>query len=343
MTTLTLIQQHWWLRLDQLIKENNVKTQYELQTVIRQLAIEVIAAQPNLNCIQLGTQVLQRFPSRKFASKAAFIKHHQKDGVWGEDSLLFPLLDALGYQAFMHLSDTGIRPYSPYEPTSQTKLQIDVVNYGAKTGGNHWELKGERTPGDGNCMYHTVAQQVNKDIALVRTRYLPTLTANNLTILPATSTRKHHSFLKKQPKLTPEEKAQFERIEQIDKLREQITTTILTQQTTAQLIAIYNDAIKNLVENDTYLINRPENAEQETGSDFMRQALTTGQWDKDIEFLLRDELIHALAKEAWRNPKAYAEFSKLSDKSQVTQVSCAQEAKEEGTIEPNRTTRLTGL
>ena len=341
MSHLSPAQIKWWKRLDQLVREKNVKDQHGLQAVIRELALEVIAAQPEQDKIKVGDQTLRVF--RKNQTKAEFIAYHRQNGRWGEDSLLFPLLEALGYQSFMHLANTGLYPYSPYEQTNLCGLKIDIVNYGAVRGGNHWELKGKRNPGDGNCMYYTVAQQVEKDMLFVSQELGLTGVASYKINAQTQSLNLKERFRNQlKPYLTQKEQAYFDERDKIEAAKEKEINTLLTAYSTDKLIAVYN-ALKHPVDGDTYLINRPKHSAKEQGNDFMQVALDTGYWDKDSKLLLREELIHALGKEAWRNPQAYDALLMASKNTQAVNQfgffarkipSCAAQAKEEFTSAP---------
>jgi|GEM_PF-4469254 len=354
MSNLTAIQKAWWARLDQLVREQNVQDQHGLQAVMRQLALEVITAQPEQNKIKLGDQTLRVFgKNQRFKTKAEFIAHHRQNGVWAEDDILFPLANALGYTTFIHQFPlTDLRPYEAYDQPNRTGLKLDIVNYTMESEnyagyveGGHYELKGRTNPGGGNCMYYSVAQRVERDMLFVSQELkeefsLIGLASYQINAQASQMNRADRYVNQNRPDLTEAEQAYFDERDRIEAAKEQEVRELLTNCSTQKLIAIYRDALnKNLVGNDTYLKNRPDHSTKEyKNNDFMRQALTTGQWNKDFQFLIREELIHALAKEAWRNPRAYEAFTKsdfIQQSENLNQFgflgykSCAAEAKEE--------------
>ena len=74
------------------------------------------------------------------------------------------------------------------------------------------------------------------------------------------------------------------------------------------MIEIYHYAVKNLVGEDTYLKNRLKYITAEQGNDYVENVIKRKTPISDKEVNIRAELLHMLAKEAWRNPEAYKEL-----------------------------------
>jgi hypothetical protein len=333
MVTLTHAQKIWWATLQNLINKHNIDIDNlnALQAIVRQLALEVIKQLPEQDKIVLFTagdhkgQILETFPNKDFHSKEDFIKYHQHTGTWGTDSLLLPLLNALGYQPLMHLAGTELPAYLPFVQPVNSTLKIDLVNHGAVYGGYHWELKGHRNPGGGNCMYYMIAQQLQKDFKKVQPlienveplAHLSTVTTKattkSTTVLPSTPVKAlaANSAIFAVPAAetdnvyVKEVKEKFVQLTIESEQRFKVAKTILAKFDTDALITAYRFAVANLVSNDTYLKNRPLHSAEEHDNFIMLNAVTSGSWAKTDEAFLRAELVHALAREAWRNPHAY--------------------------------------
>jgi hypothetical protein len=297
--TLTADQRDLWAKLHAFIVENaiNISNSNQMQAAIRQFALKVIEDQPYEDRIVVGEQTLQLFgdeqDSKELKSKAAFLAHHRKPGMWGTDPILFSVLNALGYQTQLFLAGSNVPPYIPFELSSGTGLRIDIVNYGAKKGGNHWERRGQRNPGNGDCMYYTLAQQIAQDLPNV---------AKQLDMnapLQSDNKKSWQSFV-------AQVTAEFKKLEQKDHYREFTALNKLNQYTTQELIEQYHFAVNNLVGSDTYLKRRPAfSAQENEGDNFLQLALETAVITADKASEIRGELLHMLSKEAWRNPLAY--------------------------------------
>lgn len=327
-----------WTLLEAIRRKQNVawNDQNRMHAVMRKFAVEVVRQQINTDCIVLAGQTLMRFPNEKFNSKQAYLEYHSNGGVWGDDPLLFSALEALGYQAVMHLANTDLPPYVPYvQQCNDSPLRCDIVNHGAKNGGYHWESKGQTNPGGGNCMYYTLAQQVQKDSLKI----LPKLTENAIfeteealntgeaIIQPITVVRKDNV-------ITREIKAQFIELEKVAEARKAAALNILNDFSTEELAKLYSIAITD----SDYLPGRLTAIEQEWGvnpaDNIVRKAVEANQIDSDFEPLIREELLHALSIEAWKDPKHYQALCEMS-KADSTKT-CAKEARELGlnTLEP---------
>ncbi|MFA6058636.1 MAG: hypothetical protein WC756_10595 [Taibaiella sp.] len=138
----TLSQQAYWNRLKVLTQQTGA-----LHKAVRSLAMEIMAEQPN---------------------NEALIKQHSQDFEWGNSEILCPVLDALGYQPFIHRKGTGIKPFTPFKQENPTGLVIHIEN----ENNTHWRLHNAKENGwshDGNCMYHAVAQQIASDCPSLKT------------------------------------------------------------------------------------------------------------------------------------------------------------------------------
>lgn len=292
---LTDEQKQWWLRLLTLIALH----QGQEHLAIRQLAMEIISAQPYQDKIVVQDQVLIRFPNAQFKNKQDYIRYHSQPGTWAEDAILFPVLSVLGYQPVMHLVGVNIPPYLPFEQRNK-ELTIHIENFGAAKGGYHWELQGRRNAGGGNCGYHTVAQAVLRDIPKI-TPKLPK------PVLNAIAQQQQPT----QPQKTVAQEVDLVQIETKwrefiakEEVRLQDAKARLSLMSTQKLIELY----RHMVPNSSYLKNRMEKyAPQENGlpHDFFKNILTTGVVDQTSEVILREELIHAMGREAWIRPEAY--------------------------------------
>lgn len=300
MINLTNEQKQWWMRLQELLLEN------EGYLAIKKLALEIIAAQPEQDKIIVAGQTLIRFgDGQDFKNKEEFIRYHSIRGQWGDDAVLFSVLNALGYQPSMKLAHTSLPAYLPFEQP-QTGLHINIVNYGAKSGGYHWELEGRSNPGDGNCMYHTVHQKVAADLPNVA-KLLP-----NATHCVTQPTAIPEPEVSSNKEIAEEVKVTFKRFEEDAENRKQTAAKKLETFTTADLIAAYHIGLK-LAAGDTYLKQRIEKyAPNEYGVDqnYFKEILENGKFSADNEYVLREVLIGALSREAWRNATAFDALNK---------------------------------
>jgi hypothetical protein len=132
---------------------------------VRLLAADIIAENPQ-DCIEVDGCVLRQFGDEKqdYASKADYVKSIQTQGTWGDDATLNVVLHKLGYQPVIHVPQ--LLPYVPFEQPNYCR-RIDVT-----CTGNHWmllektdtgQLKAKSNPGNGDCMYHVLAQQFTQD------------------------------------------------------------------------------------------------------------------------------------------------------------------------------------
>lgn len=139
----TLQQQTYWNRLKALQHQTGV-----LHKAVRSLAMEIMAKKPG---------------------QEAFIKQHSQDGEWGTDEILNVVLDALGYQATIHLKGVKeIKFYTPFEQKNPTGLVIHIEN----ENNTYWRLHNAKENGwhhDGDCMYHAIAQQIASDCPSLKT------------------------------------------------------------------------------------------------------------------------------------------------------------------------------
>lgn len=318
---LTDEQRAWWQRLREL-EELEKECKGNLQFAVRKLAIEILRAQSNEKAIvtqgETKEQVWRAFPNAQ--AKKDFLANHSNNGVWGEDAILFPLLQALGYTVFINLVGTGLPAYLPLSP-SETGLSVTINNFGARQYGKevaeigvgaHFELAGKASSYDGNCMYAAVAQAVERD------REKVVANANTANVENAANAADPDSESVSDIELPQEnQKAvasevataveKFKARDQEDDARFEVAKKDLEQCSVETLIALYQYALKKLVGQDTYLKNRPAVSAREHGNDFLAQALK-GNINKDIKVLIHEELVHALAREIWRNPAARERF-----------------------------------
>lgn len=285
---LTEEQKKWWQRLRELL----ANTANQPHIAVRQLMIEIVENQPNQNQISIPGQILRRFPCREFQTKEAFLNYHRQNGKWAEDALLFPLFHALGYNVVMHLAGTSIPPYQAISQ-AQSELRADIVNYGAIEEGFHWELLGHTNAGGGNCGIHTATQRFMLDIPKVLPEFIQVVKPEQKDPEPLDLVEietKWQAFISKEEERLIEAK------------------NILSSMTTQQLISLYHKMVNGKFDQYTYLKDRMEKyAPEENGlpPDFFKNILSTGIYDQGSEFILREQLIHAMGREAWSKSGAF--------------------------------------
>lgn len=136
------------------------KAHNDLLMALRLFAAELLYRKdPEADRIEVRGQLLVKFADN--ATLQTYVEQQLTKGTWGDDPILYTILSALGYQPIMHLADTDFPSYMPFEQKNpDISPRIDLVNHGAKTGGYHWERRGQSNPGGGDCMYWSVAQQI---------------------------------------------------------------------------------------------------------------------------------------------------------------------------------------
>lgn len=306
-----------WALLEAIRRKQNVAwhDQLRMHAVMREFAVEVVRQQTNTDRVVVAGQTLMHFPNKEFSTKQAYLEHHSNNGVWGDDPLLFSALEALGYQAVVHLANTDLPPYVPYvQQCDDSPLRCDIVNYGAKDGGYHWESKGQTNPGGGNCLYYTLAQQVQKDFFTI----LPKLTeevifetedalnAGEAVILPVPAVREDNV-------ITREIKTKFIELEEAAEARKAVALELLNDFSTETLVELYRMAMTD----SDYLPGRLKAIEQERGvspaDNIVRKAVEKSHIDsEEANPQIREELLHALSIEAWKNPKHYNALCEIS-------------------------------
>lgn len=310
-----------WTLLEAIRRKRNVTwhDQHRMQAVMREFAVEVVRQQTNTDSVVVAGQTLMRFPNKEFSTKQAYLEHHSNNGVWGDDPLLFSALEALGYQAVMHLANTDLPPYVPYvQQCDDSPLRCDIVNQGAKNGGYHWESKGQTNPGDGNCLYYTLAQQVQKDVHAI----LPKLTEEMIfetedalnvgeaVICPVPVVREDNV-------ITREMKAKFIELEEVAEVRKAAALELLNDFSTETLAELYRMAMTD----SDYLPGRLKAIAQEWGvnpaDNLVRKAVEEDQIDADLESQIREELLHALSVEAWKCPEHYQALCEMSKPNRI--------------------------
>lgn len=305
------------MRLNASLSKNNLD---QMQGLFRAFAMQVIQQQLHSDKIIAGSQVLMRFPNAEFASKSHYIEKMSKPGAWLDDAALFPALEALGYQPVIHLDNTALAPYVPFvQQESAHPPAIHLVNYGATKGGTHWECKGIPNPGNGDCGAYAVAQRLmqnyDKHIAQV-----PTQEIAKMQSLLGPSTHAPRSIIEPPPPsqrtsnaITKEVVAQFKKQEQIASNRRRRSAGKLEKFSNLQLLALYKKAMDR---DGDYLTGRIKAIKTETGIDITNM-LNSGQLDarQEVNEIVREELIHALSVDAWRDESSYAALNKLEPES----------------------------
>lgn len=323
-------------------KNANWNNLEDMQSVMRMFAVELITQQPYSDKVIVCNQTVIKFPSEKFASKADYITYHSQDHNWGDDPLLFATFEALGYQPVMHLANTHLPPYVPFvQQYSDKPLRCDIVNHGAVSGGNHWEVKGKANPGNGNCMYYTMAQQVQQDYK----QMLPNVDADRLFEVQENLTLSEVVVKPQQParesnQVSREVQQQFAEIELRDQARKAEAFQILSTFSTADLAELYRSAMQH---DGEYLTGRLKAFAEENGiepqNNFLRNAVEMGVIDVDFKDVIREELLHALSVEAWRSPEHFNTLKTITAPA-TKAMTCAAEAGQEQLAELS-TPRLT--
>ncbi len=329
MIPLTEQQKNNWALFEQLrVKAGaSVNDEHALQAVVRQFALRLLEQDPNQEAIVVAGQTLIRFSSSRYSNKASYLAHHRKNGVWGEDPILYTALHALGYQPVMHLAGTTLPAYVPFEQTTtRTPLTIHILNYGAQKGGYHWELHGKSNPGAGNCMYYTLAQQIQRD--------LPKIARTIQAEIKAVAVLRESD---PQPNPAPTPKTEFKssmptsqtvhampigandvseaviqasirhaqvHTDAFEAMKQQLTELTPSQLSTAQLLNYYR-TLRDTVD-DTYLEGRLNEISKERGDETIAAVingiLPIAAADQNA---LRVELIHALARESSLRDSSY--------------------------------------
>jgi hypothetical protein len=320
-----------WHFLFQLATENGVSLTdpRQLQVLMRQFAMLQIKAQPENDRIEIGGQTLIRFPNVDFRSKQDYIAYHSRNGAWGDDAILASTLYALGYESTVFLADTNFPPYQLFEHPEPVAT-IEIANHGALRGGTHWSLLTESTPGDGNCMYHTIAQQLVHDIPRIAAEL-----GVHIASAPNSAQARAATHVEEAPIGANVIQAFAEQTHR-DQMTYDRTSAILSQYTLPELVQAYQHAL-TLTDGDTYLARRPHFVSEETGSKFLEVLLASNDTAKvlsgfdDVQSgVARGELVHMLAKECWRNPKAAAvldSFHRAESAVVVLVTSCADEVR----------------
>ncbi|MGA2654376.1 MAG: OTU domain-containing protein [Gammaproteobacteria bacterium] len=294
--TLNAIQRAHWQRLRMLEQQTGA-----LHLALRRLAMELIANMPGLTIEIPGEtgmpHIVKRFKTQ--SEKNAYIAQHNRNGEWAEDEILYVLADALGYKTKINAYGNNRygRMVRQLEYTSNrrdhTGLSLEIDNTI-----NHWQLTGHRTPGDGNCLYHAFSQQIEKDSTTKNVPQKNQVTqATQKPLLGHTSVKDAHEYKTAHRKLA--------------------------QLSTQALIAVYKQALL-LTDGDTYLRERPKYVRQEQGSDILDKALAGQKYDIDFDYIVRDELLHMLSVEAWRNPAGARTLEEHMNANMLPQEKCTQ-------------------
>lgn len=342
-----------WALFEAIRKNANVSINNEngMQKVFRKFAVEIAKMQPYPDKIVAGGQVLIRFPNNTYNTKKDYLEHMAQDRIWLEDAIIYPALEVLGYQPVVHLEGTHLPPYVPFvQQQSDTPLQIDIINLDASSGGTHWRLKAKDNPGGGNCGAYTAAQQIAIHHEEVSQQIEPERVAelqNILLIQDKSPTNTPQIILpeilvvRESNEITRQVEKAFIKLEKDANGRRKDATEKLDKFSTEQLVALYQNAKKR---DGSYLEGRIAEICKETGVDI--RPLINGnnldQYVKDgTDEIVREELIHALAMEAWRDEKSYEALLAVEPSSfNAKQIfnptgsnelvgNCAKEAKEE--------------
>lgn len=277
MAILNAVQRAHWERLRVLEQQTGA-----LHLALRRLAMELIAKMPDLS-IEIPDARNTAFPLKTFKNtqeKNTYIAKHSRNGEWATSEIFFVLANALGYYKAKLNVDKGGRNTYDFEQNKNTGLTIEIDNLN----NTHWQLTGATTKADGNCLFHAMAQQIEKDSAKKAVPY-----SCNIVASTQKPVRSHTSV-----KDSDEYKRAYRKLEQLS---------------TSELIAVYQQAL-SFTDGDTYLRDRPKYVKQEQGSDILDKALDNQPYDLDFDYIVREELVHMLAVEAWRNPRGTDELEK---------------------------------
>lgn len=348
-------QKRNWERLLEIYYAQPGRTLYSLQLSLRKLAIEILEAAPEAASIVVAGQHLMQF--RDPEEKRAYIERHRRPGAFADDAMLGALLHALGFQPVIHIPISGQGrsfQYVPFQQETGDTLRIDIENnayayshsgedpdtYRHKTG-SHWSLKDHHTPGiENSCGFFTVAQRiqeiglVNIPVTLPEARVVsvePTRieapVERPVVVSPDPAPVRNPIPVRNSTVIEIEEA--FNKQEVKDQLRYEAAREKLKGLSVPQLIAIYHYGL-TLAGSDSYLTGRPREADKELGGgDLIVNTIRTGNYPLEFESVVRDELVHMLAKEAWRNPKAYRELMKPA-------TTCREEESAAAVAEPYR-------
>lgn len=302
-------QQYWWNELRKHLVAEGYYRSRSLESfahALRQLAVDIAVTytQPDAQTGQPvltlpdSTHILRCFTSE--TERDDVFAAQRAPGTWSEDYFLYPMLQQFGYQTQIILPPTKEdllgKNYEPYE-ISAAVSQITLVN---KRNEGHWTLVGLENPGGGDCMYYSVAQQIIQDLPQIE-QELSLFEAE----LPSPPVTESEPVTISDAEAT----AYFTQKDTSDDLRYLDTRTRLATCPTQTLFDLYDGALEQLGNDDNFLAMYAQNVTKKNGGDdFFEQALQTKNFSPDDAEIIREELIHALAREAWRNPAAYAHF-----------------------------------
>ena len=345
-------------------------TAAQMTAAVKQFALLVIAEQYPADNITVNHKLFETFgPKSEFSSKAKFLHYYQRPRTWANETLLIAAADALGYDVDMKLpgsyeSGHAVPEYNAVEQSFDTGLKMVLVNHGAKYRGNHWSLDGETTPGDGDCGYHSLRQQIAKDLPRIPNlenaaeeqliSKVATVSRNTIKPEPVTKVVTAKTAIEKQPFIKiaktlapkPEPKAtiteedlqdtlrdvqryvdpkplstaelisaeQTKTFRQLDSAAEQrfnVTAAGLMRHPTQELILAYRKLVKN--NPDSYLKGRPKEVTRENGGDdFLERALKSNAVNHNYGAEIRRELVHMLAREAWRSTDSFEQLTEFA-------------------------------
>lgn len=304
------------MRLNSKVKTDDLKG---MQRIFRAFAMLVLQQQPHNDKITAGNQVLIKFPNSDYRSKSEYITKMSQPSAWLEDAALYPALEVLGYQPIIHLVGTELPPYAPFvQQESDEPMKIDIVNYGAKQGGTHWECSGFTNPGGGDCGAYSVAQQMMNDYEKIIFQIPESNIAEMQEIIEVATeqpkTIPKIPYQQESNAVTREISEQFKAHEETAEKRRTIIASKLKEFSTEQLAALYKDAMDK---DPDYLSGRMRAILNETDIDISK-IVATGNLDKDnllICDIINEELIHALSMEAWRDQRAFKRLEQVEQSS----------------------------
>lgn len=150
--------------------------------LMREFSTHVLERHPGTTSINIGTQVLMRFPSMVYMSvlfkeggvqyldKVAFLAEQKKDEKWGDESLLLFILYHLGLAPTISFKgadkDFSNEPFTQPYPIGEIAIQHEYFEIPGESNftGWHWELVEASCAKDNNCMFRMLAKIVIKYI-----------------------------------------------------------------------------------------------------------------------------------------------------------------------------------
>ena len=291
-------------------------TQEGQARAVRQFACD-LAAKSGLTIHAEGQRLIS-FATE--ADKQQSLDYFRQSGTWMEDWLIYPVFEALGFNLNITLAEhqtnqpldklarhLGVSVNSDADLTynivdsSPANPTANIVNANAV----HWAMLDESgqqrpNPGAGDCGAYTILQAVQKILPAIQSMLFVDSAQSKDTASTNASAASVEPI-----QVTPIAEEYKAVCDSSDTDKKSITSAAkvgLADYSTEHLISTYSQAMSNT--DDIWLANYSQNA----GNEILANALLGLERNPGEDSQLRDLLIHGLATEAWRDPKAANQF-----------------------------------